>query len=83
MGESIILNTPLIWIGYTIAFALCLIGIKKRVGGYLLPILSASLCMLTTTYALLKGVDLYEASAVILIFLAANLTVYRKGGENK
>ena len=33
--------------------------------------------------ALLKGVDLYEASAVILIFLAANLTVYRKGGENR
>ena len=81
MSESVIFNSPLLLAGYGIALLLCLFSVKGRIGGYVLPIISAFVCVLTTTYALLQGADLYEAGMVIVIFLLINLSVYQKGGE--
>ena len=83
MSESVIFNSPLLLAGYGIALLLCLFSVKGRIGGYVLPILSAFICVLTTTLALLKGAELYEAGLMIVIFLMIHLPVYRKGGENK
>ena len=84
MEESVIFNSPLLLICYGTALLLCVFEIKKRISGYVLPILSALVCLLTTAYALLKGATLYETSTIILIFLIVNLSVYSKNGrENK
>ena len=83
MSESVIFNTPILLIGYALALGLCILSIKGRIGGYIVPILSVFTCMATTTYALLKGADLYEVGMMVMIFLLLNLSVYRKGGEGK
>ena len=83
MSESVIFNTPILLIGYALALGLCILSIKGRIGGYVIPILSAFTCVVTTTYALLKGAGLYEVSMAVMIFLFLNLVVYRKGGEEK
>lgn len=84
MTESVIFNDPLLLVGYGIALILCVLGLKGKTWGYVLPTFSACVCMLTTTYALLLGASLYEVGTVLLVFLILNLSVYGQGGrENK
>ena len=84
MEESIIFNNPLLLVGYGIALIFCVLGIKERVWGYIFPIFSTCICVLTTTYSLLLGASLYEVGTVVLVFLLLNLSVYSKNGrENK
>lgn len=82
MSESIILNDPLLLIGYGIALVLCVLGIKAKVWGYVFPIVSIIFCVLTNTYGLLKGASLYEIGAVLLVFLFVNMSAYHKDGRD-
>ena len=78
MEESVILNEPLLLVGYGIALLLSMYATKERVGGYIAPILSMLICMLTSVYAFLKAASLYEVGAVLIIFLLMNLSAYKK-----
>lgn len=75
--ESVILSTPVLWIGYFIAFAIGVLGIFKR-KTFVLPLLSAAVVVCLSAYALLLGASLYEAATVFLIFLVLNLIAFFK-----
>lgn len=81
--ESVILSTPILWIGYAIALFLCLFEIFKRATGHVFSVLSLALVLGNTVYALILNASLYEVGIVILIFLAVNLIPNLKGGRNK
>ena len=78
--ESVILETPLLLVGYGIAFALCVFGIFKR-AGYAVHIVSAAIFIAAFTFTLLLGAGMQEALIVTLIFLSLNMTGYVRGGN--
>lgn len=78
--ESVILSTPLLWIGYGIALFLCLFEISKKSTGHVFSVISLLLVLGNTVYALILSASYYEAGIVILIFLAINLIPVIKGG---
>lgn len=84
MVDSIILNSPLLLTGFIIAAVLCVFDIIKPSSGYVLPLISAVICVITTIGSLLAGAELTETCVAVLIFLALNLTSYaRRGGDGK
>ncbi len=79
--ESIILTNPLILIGLIISLILCVFTVIKKVH-FAVTVISVAIFVLTLTYALLKGADLYEAGAVASVFFIINmLRVWKKGGD--
>ena len=80
--DSVILNTPILWVLYGIALILCIIDIKLKAFGYIFHALSVGICIVASIIALFMGASLIEVAIVITIFLIVNLGVYRlKGGD--
>ncbi len=77
--ESVILSTPLLWIGYGIALFLCVCEIIKKATGHVFFVLSLILVLGSTIYALILNASYYEVGIVILIFLIINLLPHLKG----
>lgn len=78
--ESVILQTPLLIVGFGIAIALCVFGIVRR-SGYAVHIVSAAVFAVTFTIALLMGAGMQEVLIVTLVFLLLNMTGYVRGGK--
>ncbi len=78
---SVILSTPILWIGYGTALFLCLYEILKKATYNLFSLLSIVLTLASTVYALILGASLYEVGVVILIFLVINLIPNIKSGN--
>lgn len=78
MTESIVLNSPILLVGYIIAAALCVFDIIRPSSGYVLPIISAVLFVATSVFTLLMGAEYSELCIFVLIFLALNLTAYMR-----
>jgi len=83
MTESVLLNSPVLLIGYDLALFFCVFDLVKRSSGYVFPVISIVLCVITTVGAYLLGCSHQEISSVILIFLILNLTVFIKKGDKK
>lgn len=79
--ESVILTNPAIIIGFIISLALCLFANFKKTH-ISITLISAAIFVLTVTYALLKGAELYETGAVAAVFFILNmLPHWKKGGD--
>lgn len=82
MENSIILNNPLILIGFAVALCLCIFTLIKKAHRSV-TVISVLIFTGTLTYALLKGAGLYEAGAVATIFFIINLLPLWKRGDKK
>ncbi len=79
--ESVILTNPVIIIGFIISLVLCVFGIIKK-AHCAVTVISVAIFVLTATYALLSGADLYELGAVASVFFIINLLPkWKKGGD--
>ena len=80
--ESIIIENPILWLGYGIALFFCVYDLIKKATGYIFPVLSLIFFFATTTYAVLLGAPLYEIGTVMLIFLTLNFASFFKHNGN-
>lgn len=79
--ESVVLTNPICIIGFIVALALCIFSLAKK-AHYAVTIISVAVFVLTATYALLSGADLYEVGAVAAVFFIINiLPKWKKGGD--
>ena len=69
MGESIILSTPLLWVIFGIALALCLYDKASRATGGLFTAASAVVAVAGCAVALILGAGTGEVISVLLAFL--------------
>lgn len=79
--ESVILTNPICIIGFIIALALCIFSLAKKTH-FSVTVVSVAVFVITATYALLCGADLYEVGAVASVFFIINiLPKWKKGGD--
>lgn len=72
MNGSVILNDPIILAGFLIALSLFVLTVVKKLH-CAVAVVAAAIFVSTMCYALLKGVDLYEAGAVAAVFAVVGL----------
>lgn len=73
MGESTILNTPILLLFFGIALGLCLFDrVYRNTRGWF-TLCSAALAVGTAAYALILGAGMGETVTVLLLFLRMNL----------
>lgn len=81
MTESLLSNNPVILIGFIIALALSAFAIFKKTH-FAVCAIGVVIFVGTLIYALLMGIDLYEAGAVATVFLIVNLLpLWKKRGK--
>ena len=68
MGESVILNTPLLWILFGIALILCLFDKTYRATNGIFTAASAVVTVATSAVALILGAGTGEIITVLLLF---------------
>lgn len=68
MGESIILSTPLLWVIFGIALALCIYDKMTRDTGGMLTAASAVLAVIGCAVALILGAGTGEVIIMLLVF---------------
>lgn len=73
--ESMILSSPLAVFLYGIALFLNLFDRHYRMTRGVMTLLSCTLCVGATVYAVLIGADLWECATVLLVFLLLNMGV--------
>ena len=79
--ESVILNNPLILLGFLGSLLFCVFGLVRK-AKFFVTAVSASLFVVSAAYALLKGASLYEVGTVAAAFFALNLLpLWKKGGR--
>ena len=69
MGESVILSTPLLWMLFGIALALCLFDKSSRSTKGILTAASAVVVVAACAIALILGARMEEVITVLLAFL--------------
>ena len=80
MGESIILNSPVLLFGVISAVLLLIFAQNTRVGGYILPMISMALNMLLFVVAFLYGATWEEILLFTSIFLMIVIFGYKPEG---
>ena len=81
MENSVLLNNPVVLTGFIIALCLCIFSLVKK-AHISVTVISAAIFISTLIYALLVGMELYEASAVATVFFIVNLLpLWKKGGD--
>ncbi|MFQ9424679.1 MAG: hypothetical protein ACLR3U_11895 [Christensenellaceae bacterium] len=81
MEESVILNNPIVLVGFIAALVLCGYGLIKK-ARFCVTAISLFLFLATAAYALLRGAGLYEVGAVAAVFFTINLLpLWKKGGQ--
>ena len=78
--DRVILQTPLLLIGFGKALALSVLGIVKR-AGYVLHIAAAAVFVAMFALSLLWGAGMQEVLIVTLVFLALSMTGYAGGDK--
>lgn len=73
MGESVILNTPLLWLLFGLALVLCLFDKKNRASGGICTAISAVLTVVAGAIALILGAGSGEVVTVLLAFFLLGL----------
>lgn len=73
MGESIILNTPLLWLLYGGAIGLCLFDRHYRASRGWLTIAACGLSTVAMAITLLLGAGMEEILTIALVFLLLEL----------
>lgn len=79
--ESVILETPVILCGFTVALVLTAFTVIKKVRLFF-GILSATIFVITATFSLFYGAALYEVALCAVVFFAVSmLPLCRKGDK--
>ena len=73
MGESVILNTPLLWVLFLLALILCRFDRTQRATRGAFTAISAFLTVVACAIALILGAGMGEVIIVLLIFLLLGL----------
>lgn len=73
MGESTILNTPVLLLLFGAALFLCLFDKFRRDTKGWFSVLSAALTVVSAAYSLILGAGMEEVLTVLLVFLCLNL----------
>lgn len=81
MGDSVVLNDPVVLIGYIVALALCAVAFVKN-AHWTVSVISALIFAAVTAYALSVGASLYELGAVAALFFAVRILPIEKEGGN-
>jgi TRAP-type C4-dicarboxylate transport system permease small subunit len=83
MIESVILNSPILILGYGFALFFCIFDLFTHSSGYVMPTISMLLCAATIVYSFFLGAALIEICIAVLIFLIINISAIRgkKGGD--
>lgn len=81
MAESVLLNNAVVLAGFAIAFALSIFSLIKKTH-FAVTVITVAIFSGTMIYALLIGIDLYEAGAVATVFIIVNLLpLWKKKGK--
>lgn len=72
MAESVLFNNPIVITGFIIALALHIFSAIKKTH-FAVKVLAAVIFVGTLIYALLTGMELYEAGAVAAVFMIVGL----------
>lgn len=73
MGESVILNNPLLWVLFGIALAMCLFDKNYRATRGAFTVISAAFAVVGCAVALILGAGMGEVITVLLVFLLLGL----------
>lgn len=79
--ESVMLANPIIIVGFIVSLALCVFALVKQAHSSV-TVISVVIFMLTVTYALLAGADLYEIGTAASVFFIINLLPLWKKEED-
>lgn len=82
MEESVLLNNPVVLVSFIIALCLCIVSLTKK-ESKVIAVISVVVFTSALTYALLKGMELYEAGAAATVFFIIRLTAIRKTGDKE
>lgn len=81
MAESVLLNNPVVLTGFIIALVLSVFVIIKKVH-FAVSAVAVVVFAGTLIYALLMGIELYEAGTVAAVFMIVNLIpLWKKKGK--
>lgn len=80
MGESVIINSPVLIAGIVLVILLVIFEQKTQNSGFILPILSAVLSLLVLFVAFLYGAGWEEIIVILSIFLLVHI-LGNGGGE--
>lgn len=81
MAEGFLLDNPAVVTGFAIALCICIFSLIKK-PRVIVTVVSAVIFTATLTYALLKGMGLYEAGCTAAVFFIFNLAaIKRRGGK--
>ncbi len=75
MGESVIFSLPLALVLYGAALFFCLFDRVYRATKGVFTLISAAIAILATAYCILMGAALWDAAAVLIVFLLLNMGV--------
>ena len=73
MESSVILSSPALLIIVLLGLGLVIFEKRTRATGFVLPLVSVLLCLLTVFLTFLYGGSWYEVIVLVLLFLAAFL----------
>lgn len=73
MGESVILNTPLLWVLFGLALVLCVFDKTYRATKGMFTAASAAITVIACSVALILGAGTGEVITVLLVFLLLGL----------
>lgn len=78
MSQSVVLNNPIMLVGFIGALLLCFFGARAKK----LPISVCGVLLFVATlaYALINGAELYETATVALLFFVVRLAVPSENG---
>ncbi len=80
--ENVVLTNPVVVIGFIISMALCIFAYVKK-AHIAVTVISIAIFVITATYSLLKGADLYDVGTVSVVFFIINLLPLWKNGGDK
>ena len=83
MADSIIFNSPFILVCFCLALFFCVYDLIKHSSGYIFPLISIVIAVLTIIYSLLIGAAMQEILIMVLIFFVINMTAFVRKGESK
>lgn len=83
MGESIIINSPVLLMGILIVILLTIFEQKTRSSGFILPAIATGIALVVLFVALLLGATWPEIIVLVLLFLVIHLFGYQDEGGIK
>ena len=82
MGESVIVNSPMLLMGVLVVILLTIFEQRTHSSGFILPVISMGISLFVVFSAFLYGAAWEEVIVLVLTFLVINMFGYKDvGGE--